>query len=149
MKPPGAIRTFYLIFLILVSLFIVYIMAGLMLFRGEVFIERDHLAIPELAIGIGFVLVIISVPISMIRIFSGKAASALTPISRTVLIVLGGFALIALPVEKVMLDEIAKELPAGMNSMGEWIILYACLFIQFIFQMGITLQMVKLRQKKG
>lgn len=68
-KTPGTNRTFYLIFLILVSFFIVYIMVGLMLFLGEVFIERDPLAIPDLAIGIGIVLVFISLLISMIWMF--------------------------------------------------------------------------------
>ncbi len=143
------LRTAHLLFLILVSLLVVYMLVAFILFREQVFLDREHLSISEIGIAAGAGLLLISIPLSLIWLNAAHARENLKPSYRFSFTAIGIMALICLPVAKVMVDEIAKELPARMNTKGEWVILYGCLFLLLFFHAGVAVQLAKKTMRRS
>jgi len=58
-------------------------------------------------------------------------------------LVLGALCLFLLIGEKAMVDEIGREYLLGWEVLGEWIILYAFLTIQLIYNLVILMQLFR------
>jgi len=121
------------ILLVTAFLFTIFNMVGLGLFREQVFSDREQLSLSELLIAIGFGLILLSVPASMIWLLGSSGSDRVPSIHRIMLMFWGALVLLSLMVVKTMADEIAKELLVGWSSGGEWAILYASMCWQSIY----------------
>lgn len=118
-------------FALLVGLWLIFNLVAMPLAWGGVDAEGGVLGAIQLAMLLGFVLVILFDLASIgwvalngrIRIRAGEVAG---------LLFLGGLALVGMMGAKVMVDEIARETPLG-GAGGEWGVLYACLVLQLSY----------------
>jgi hypothetical protein len=63
------------------------------------------------------------------KIYATKKSTGLD----TLALIWGVLCILALMGTKVMADEIAREYRLGWETLGEWMVLYACLLIQFFY----------------
>jgi hypothetical protein len=117
---------------------LVYNMVAMPIYKEQVFLERGTItAGGEMVILIGFVLVPIFDIVSLLWVLSRiRQAQAVRKRDMGVL-ALGTLCLILLAGEKVMVDEIGREYLLGWEVVGEWIILYAFLVIQLLYNVVI------------
>jgi hypothetical protein len=115
---------------------LVYIMVAMPIYKEQVFLERGSITIGgEMVILIGFVFVLIFNIVSLLWMLS-RIRRAVRKGGRWVF-ALGALCLILLLGEKVMVDEIGREYGLGWEVVGEWIILYVFLAIQFFYNIVI------------
>ena len=120
---------------ILATISIVYIMLAVQIFKDLVFF--DHvISMPFEALILMATLFILLFDISSLgwashKIYVIKKSTSLD----TFALIWGVLCLLGLMVSKVMADEIAREYRLGWETSGEWIILYACFFIQFFYNL--------------
>ncbi|MCP4724960.1 MAG: hypothetical protein GY863_07990 [bacterium] len=119
--------------------FLVYIMLAIPAFKEMIFVNREILSTGEGLIIVGFLSILIFNLMSLIwiclRSFQAKHFTS----ANIAALFLGVFCLIAFIGEKVMVDEISREYLLGWETTGEWVILYALLTIQFIYNTSILL----------
>ena len=117
---------------------LVYTMAAMPLYKEQLFLKRGAISIGQgMVILIGFALVLVFDIASLlwVSLRIRKAQSARK--GDGVVLALGVLCLILLVGEKVMIDEIGREYLLGWEVAGEWIILYACLAIQLLYNIVI------------
>ncbi|NIO00739.1 MAG: hypothetical protein GTO42_01150 [Candidatus Latescibacteria bacterium] len=123
--------------------FSVYNMLATMIYKNQIFIERDMFSSVEILILIGFGLILVFDIVSILWILLRKHPSRNIVISDIPTMVFGTLCLVSLPGEKVMVDEIGREYLLGWEVLGEWIILYIFLTIQLTYNLVILLQLFR------
>jgi hypothetical protein len=126
---------------VLASGFLIYIMLAFQIHLDGVF--RDH-RIEELweyAIVFGFLLILLFNISSIVCVshhaFLQKKSTGIDIIS----LALGVICIILMLGVKIMADEIAREYRLGWETLGEWIILYAFLFVQLSYNILILFRL--------
>ena len=124
--------------------FLLFNMLSMLIFRQEIFIERDHiLSAVEILILIGFGLIFLFNIVSCLWILLRIHSSENDFRGDKITLALGIFCLILLFGEKVMIDEIGREYQLEWEVLGEWIILYIFLTIQLFYNIIIFLQLYR------
>ena len=118
-------------------------MLATLIFREEIFIERQTLAGVEIFILIGFGLILLFDILSFLWILLRVRHSQNAVIADRATLLLGFLCLLLLIGEKVMIDEIGREYRLGLGVRGEWIALYVGLTIQLIYNLVILLQLYR------
>ena len=102
------------------------------LLREEIFLHRGTVTGPEFIVLIGFLIVALFTFLSMLWL----AVQALRRQPRRGApgrALFGALCLIATAAEKVMVDEIGREMNMNWETTGEWIILYGLLAVQLVY----------------
>lgn len=120
---------------VLTTTFILFIMAGLLMFKKQVFIERDTISLSEIFIVAGFLLICLFDITSIAWLIIKRPTFHESSISKILSIALGGFCLLLLIGDKTMVDEIGRESAIGRETLGEWIILYVFLLVQLSYNL--------------
>ena len=122
---------------IISTFFLIYIMMALIIYREQIFLEREILSIPEIIIGIGFVLVLLFNIVSILWLVRKFRNFDKVTFGKKITLTLGGICLLLMLGEKTMIDEIGREYPLGWETLGEWIILYIFLTVQLFYNFTI------------
>lgn len=120
-------------FLAVISL--VYIMAAITFWWDDVFVDLKNLSLPEYGMLIGFAFVVVFFLISFMQHIYSVVLSEWNRVDAwdlffTVLCI------VALFIEKVMIDEIAHQYNAGLPITSEWVILYGLLLFQLMYSLS-------------
>jgi hypothetical protein len=129
-------KSFYLLSIISVA-FLVSIMLGLIVFKQQIFIEKDIISTVDIFIAMGFGVFVVFNIFSVILLYKQLKDEAKTTTSNKLILALGILCLILLIGEKTMADEIGREYSLGWETLGEWIILYVFLAIQLFYNFRI------------
>jgi hypothetical protein len=121
--------------------FLVFNMLGIQIYRQQVFFERGTLSSVEMVMLIGFGLVLLFDIASLLWVLLRLRPSGSGSIGDKATWVLGALSLFLLVGEKAMVNEIGREYLLGWEVLGEWIILYAFLTIQLIYNLVILMQL--------
>jgi hypothetical protein len=138
--------TFYLTTLLTAILstgFLLFNMVAIVRYRQQVFFERGTLSAIELLMMFGFGLVLLFNLISILWLLSRLRPPGHPNRRDIAIITLGVVCLFLLAGQKVMVDEIGRELLLGWEIRGEWIILYAMLITQLIYNLIVLLRLVR------
>jgi hypothetical protein len=119
---------------VLCTVLLVYNIAAIPIFKDDVFLERGTIStFGEMLILIGFIFVLLFNILSLLWLLSRmRHADGARPGDIRIM-VLGALCLILLMGVKVMVDEISHEYALGWEVVGEWIILYAILAVQLLY----------------
>ena len=123
--------------------FLVFNMSGILIYKQQVFFERETLAGVEIVMLIGFGLVLLFDIASLLWVLLRLRQSENASIGDKATLILGALCLFLLIGEKVMVDEIGREYRLGWEVLGEWIILYAFLTTQLIYNLIVLLQLFR------
>jgi hypothetical protein len=123
--------------------FLVFNMLGILIYRQQVFFERETLAGVEIVILIGFGLVVLFDIGSLLWVLLRMRQSGEASVGDKATLILGALCLILLVGEKAMVDEIGREYLLGWEVLGEWIILYIFLTTQLIYNLVILSQLFR------
>lgn len=127
---------------------LVFNMVALPIFKDQVFLERGQISTGgELAILIGFVLVLVFNIVSLIWVSSRIRKAQIGRKGDIGLAALGALCLILMAGEKAMVDEIGREYPLEWEVVGEWIILYVFLAIQLLYNIVILRWLYRTRMR--
>jgi len=113
---------------------LLFILVMLPLFRRDVFVDRQALTGPEVAILIGFLIVFLFTVLSILWL-AGRSLGQKPSPGAPLLALFGALCLILMAAEKVMVDEIGREMELGWETTGEWIILYGLLAVQLVYHL--------------
>jgi hypothetical protein len=128
---------------------LVFNIVALPIFKDQVFLERGQISTGgELAILIGFVLVLVFTIVSLIWVSSRIRKAQIVRKGDIGLVALGALCLILMAGEKAMVDEIGREYMLGWEVVGEWIILYAFLAIQLIYNVIVLRRLYRARIRR-
>jgi hypothetical protein len=135
-----------LILAVLATSALVYNMLVFQLNRDELFLQKGTLnSAGVIALG-GFVVIFLFNIVSFLWLLA--AGRRQFTFGKMAALVLGALCMILLIIDKVMIDEIAREYPLGMSTQGEWIILYAAMSIQLIYGL-LVLAQIFLEHRRG
>ncbi len=109
-------------------------MALLPLLREEIFVHRRTVAGPEFIVLIGFLVVALFTFFSTLWL-AGRSLRGHPRRAAPRLALFAALCLILMLVEKVMVDEIGREMGPGREMTGEWLILYSLLVIQLAYHL--------------
>jgi hypothetical protein len=130
--------------------FLVFNMLGTLIYKQQVFFERETLSSVEIVILIGFGLVLLFDIASLLWVLLRLRQSEEASMGDKATLILGALCLFLLMGEKVMVDEIGREYLLGWEVLGEWIILYTFLTTQLIYNFVILLQLLRAyRDRRG
>lgn len=121
--------------------FLAFNMLGILIYKQQVFLEREGLSSVEIFIGIGFGLVLLFNVVSLLWVITRMRKSGRSSTGYGAILLLGAFCLALLVGEKVLVDEIGREYQLGWEVLGEWIILYTFLTIQLIYNIVILFKL--------
>jgi hypothetical protein len=110
-------------------------MAGMLLFRRQIFIERDSLSAVGLVMLAGFGLILLFNIVSVIWAARVTFQTRESRKSIPRLLVLGAFCLVLMPGEKVLVDEIGREMRSDLGTLGEELVLHALLMVQLCYNL--------------
>lgn len=145
----GKIQHYSLLFLgILSFLSLLLILVGIWFFKQEVFIDQANLSGVEILMLIGFGLILIFNLLSFINRYIHLRKTNRNPIMDKAVLVLGILCIFLLWGDKVLVDEIAREIRLGWEVTGEWVILYLFLSIQLIYNFLILYNLIVHRPRK-
>jgi len=136
-KHNKTINNPFLILTIISAVFLIYIMIALIIYKEQIFVEREILSFPEIIIGIGFVLILLFNIKSILWLVKKFRNFDKVTFSKKKTLALGGLCLLLMLGEKTMIDEIGREYLLGWETLGEWIILYVFLAIQLFYNFTI------------
>jgi hypothetical protein len=128
---------------VLATGFLIYNMLATLIFREEIFIERETLAGVEIFILVGFGLILLFDISSFLWVILRLRHSQDVAVVDRATLVLGALCLLLLIGEKAMMDEIGRESRLGLGVRGEWIALYVGLTIQLIYNLVILSQLFR------
>ena len=131
-------------FAILSTILLLFNIFTIPVYKEQIFYERQTLAIVEIIIIIGFVFILFFDILSLFWISSRIRQNEKFTIGNISTFILGVFCLIMLIGEKVMLDEIGRELILGWETKGEWTILYTLFVTQMIYNLVIFFKLKRL-----
>jgi hypothetical protein len=116
------------------TVLLIYNLAAMPICKEQLFLQRGTLSTgPELVIFIGFILAAIFDITSFLWLLLRVRQARLAARGDKILLALGALCLVLMLGEKAMVDEIGREYPLGWEVLGEWIILYAFLAIQLLY----------------
>lgn len=140
-KPAKILRNSFTTLAILSAGLMVYIMAAIILFREDVFIERAALSGFEITILIGFAFVVLFDGVSFLWLLSGFRYMKDGFAGSKAILLLWALCVLSLFGAKVMADEIGREYAIGWEVLGEWIILYIFLSVQLFYNILILFKL--------
>jgi len=108
----------------------------------DIFVLQDSIALVEWPIIIGLVLELVYIPASLVHRLRRSDRDDFG-LPDAALLLLGTVCLFGFVGQKVMLDEIAREMKLGWETSGEWVILYVCFLFQLFYNLGTLLRPVK------
>ena len=123
--------------------FLVFNMLGTLVYKQQVFFERETLSSVEIVILIGFGLIFLFDITSLLWVILRLRQSEKASIGDKSTLILGALCLFLLIGEKAMVDEIGREYLLGWEVFGEWIILYTFLTTQLIYNLVVLLQLFR------
>ena len=124
--------------------FLVYNMLATLIYKEQIFFEREILSSVEIVILIGFGLILLFDIVSFLWVLLRLRLSEKVITGDKATLVLGALCLFLLIGEKAMIDEIGREYLLGWEVLGEWIILYVFLTTQLIYNLVILLQLFRI-----
>jgi hypothetical protein len=117
---------------------LVFNMVAIPVYKDQVFLQRGTLNPGvEMVILIGFALVLLFNIVSLSWVSRRIRQAQGVRKGEWGVLALGALCLILMAGEKVMVDEIGREYLLGWEVLGEWIILYAFLAIQLVYNVVI------------
>jgi len=143
-KHNELLYNFTFVLAILSTGFLVYNMLATLIYKEQIFFEREMLSSVEIVILIGFSLILLFDIVSLLRVLLGLRQSQEVVTGDKATLILGALCLILLLGEKAMIDEIGREYLLGWEVLGEWIILYVFLTTQLIYNLVILLQLFRI-----
>ena len=117
--------------------FMLFNLVVIPLHKEQIFYERESLTVVEIFILIGFIIIIFSNILSLYWLTIQIKRTGKFATGNILVLFLGIFCLIMLLGDKVMLDEIGREMRIGWETLGEWIILYILFLIQLSYSIVI------------
>lgn len=135
------------VLVILSTGFLLFNMMATLMYRQQIFFERDMLSTVEIVIAIGFGFILEFDIVSFLWVVSGIRRSQKVTGSEIGTLILGGSCLILLLGEKAMIDEIGREYLLRWEVLGEWIILYVFLTIQLLYNLVILQKLFRTLNK--
>lgn len=127
--------------------FLLYSMLAMLIFKKQIFFEREVLSTAEMFILVGFVLIVLFDLVSLLWVLLRIPRFPHALIGDKLTLLFGGLCLILLLGEKTMIDEIGREYLMGWEVLGEWIILYLFLTTQLAYNLVILLQWSHARRR--
>ncbi len=115
---------------------LLFIMIGLPLSIEEVFITRGVTEGIEWLLAFSFLVVFLFLMISLVHLIRRSHGRRRFSTFEVSMLVLGTVCLIGLGGQKVMLDEVAREMAWGWEWQGEFIILCIVLALQLLYALG-------------
>ena len=112
---------------------ILFIIFSINFFRHEIFVERDSLSNIEYLVFISFVVIILFLIFSELWMINNSLNRNDFSWNQSIMILFGVACFIMLFAEKVMADEIGREIILGWETVGETIILNVLLLIQLVY----------------
>ncbi len=112
------------------AVFLIFSMLSLLIFNEQIFTHRNGFTIHEyiIALGIGLVVVFDFVSVAWLLLQLKKTSTTLI-----FAIIMGILCIILLAAEKTMIDEIGKEYGSEIETLSEWIMLYAFWAFQLLY----------------
>ena len=125
-----------------------YNMWAILKHKERVFLEKGPLALVEVLILAGFLLVLIFNLLAFFWLLRKVLSEQKTPFHMGAL-ALNIICLVLMAGGKVLVDEIAREYRlAGWEAAGEWGVLYACFGVQMVFILLMLFYLVRLPGRK-
>lgn len=119
------------------ALLLVYVVVALPLFRDDIFLERGTVTTGgELSVLIALLLVAFFFA-SICWLLLRRRQPQFGTTGQRVLLILGFLCLLLFIGEKALVDEISHEYSAKSETVGEFVILYVCLTIQFMYSIAV------------
>ena len=118
---------------IVTILFILYILFSLIIFKKDVFLYRGSISAAEVPMGLGFIMILLFNCISAIWIIITRKLLFNNSSIVWILLAFCVLCFILLPVDKVLIDDIARQYADNLSITGEFIMLYSSLLIQLIY----------------
>ncbi|MBN1272983.1 MAG: hypothetical protein JXB26_12005 [Candidatus Aminicenantes bacterium] len=150
MKNPKnrlSLLTFVLAVLSVSSLF--FIMAAVHIYKFQLFLEEDSLALPGVIVLLCFALVFLFLIVSFLWQMGRIRRENHTSARKNALLVFGVFCLLLFIGEKTMIDEIGRELKLGWETLGEMLILNVMLVLQLFYSFVILFSLAKASEDKA
>lgn len=115
------------------------------LHRDEIFLRRDTLSLVEVVMLTGFFLVFIF-DIASVTWLAGRCSRLKSYRTGNIgTLALGALCVVLLFADKVMADEMGREIRLGWETLGEWFLLYCMLMIQLTYNLVFIVQLLRLR----
>lgn len=114
---------------VLATALLLFILAGLWLYRERIFTIGSPLGVVELLMLVGF---------GSILLFNGMSIAWLWQFlheKTALLMVLGMLCLVLMAAEKVMVDEVAHQTELAWSMQTEYLILYGMLIVQLVYNL--------------
>ncbi len=128
---------------ILSTVFLIYNMLAIIIFRDQVFLDRRNISGAEIGIFAGFIFVVFFDVISLLWMISGFRYLKEGFAGSKALLFIWAFCVLSLFGAKVMVDEIGREYILGWEVLGEWIILYIFLTIHLVYNIMILFKSLR------
>jgi hypothetical protein len=112
---------------------LIFIMVGLPFSFEEAFVTLGVLEGIEVLFLLAFLIVFLFLVTTIIKLVLQARGRAHFTTFEVSMLILGSFCLVGMAGQKVMLDEVAHELDAGLAWLGEFIILYLILALQLLY----------------
>lgn len=110
---------------------LVFNMLAMQFHRNELFLGQGILNSVGIIALSGFIVILLFNVVSFLWLLNSYRRQF--TLGKVVALVLGVLCMILLIVDKVMIDEIGRELRLAWETQGEWIILYGAMFIQLFY----------------
>lgn len=124
---------------IICTLFLLYAMVAIPIFREQVFLERGTISAGgEMSILVAFLFALLFNIVSILWMWSRVRTSQLANKGDQGIMALGVLSLVLSVGEKMLVDEISREYSLAPEALGEWILLYVGLAIQFCYNVVIV-----------
>jgi hypothetical protein len=131
-----------LIFAILSAAAIFMNLVAVHIYKKQVFIENELFSAIEYVILFGFCVVFLFILLSIFWLAQKTRNDGVFVRTNTVLLLYGLLCLVAFIGQKVMADEIGRELRLGWEVQGEFIIISILFVIQFVFSLLIAIRII-------
>ena len=123
-----------------------YNMLAMQIHRDQLFLQRGQLDGVGLIALAAFVVVLLFNVVSFLWVMTRHRSSP--TVGKIATLGLGALCMILLIGEKVMIDEIGRELRLGWETLGEWIILYSAMTIQLIYGLVVLAHVFREHRKR-
>ena len=120
---------------VLATPLLLFILAGLWLYREQVFVIGSPVTFAGLIMMIGFASILLFNLVSLFWLGRFRSRTGERRGADTRLFMLGLLCLVLLAAQKVMADEVAHETEGAWSIQGEYLILYGMLLLQLIYNL--------------
>jgi len=122
---------FYLGIAAIVSL--LYTMSAIYFFQPEIFFDQSAMSFQVKLIILAILLILVFNILSLSWLIIQVNRRKSEKLVMTILLIMGSICMFLLIGEKVMIDEIGREMRLGWETRGEWIILYSFFLFQLFY----------------